>query len=349
MSTILEYVWIDGNEKLRSKIKVVNEVYLDVSGIINSKTYYWNFDGSSTNQSTTEYSDLLLKPVYACINPFFKDRKAFLVLCDVWINDNTPHPTNTHIQLQKYYDDDSVNNKEPWFGIEQEYFIIESNILTQYNSRPYRWNNITPPYGTKQGPYYCSVGSKNALGREIAEEHMLMCLNAGLKVCGMNAEVAPSQWEFQVGICTHFEIGHNLWMARYILERVAENYGCMIDYSPKLMNEYNGSGCHTNFSTTLTRGDNGLEEIKKAIIKLSLNHKEHMKVYGKDNEKRLIGIHETSSYEKFNYGDCDRSSSIRIPISVVNEQRGYFEDRRPAANMDPYLVCAKLIETVIEK
>jgi len=349
---ILEYIWIDGNQEFRSKIKIINNINnFDIQSIINNSEYYWNFDGSSTNQSTTEKSDLLLKPVFTCTNPFYNN--SYIVLCDVWLDDTTPHSTNTHIKIKKYYDDLLVNNNEPWFGIEQEYFIMKYNEQTNDSwNTPYGWvgdknHNKVAPYGDIQGPYYCSVGSKNNLGREIAEEHMLKCIDAGIKICGINAEVAPSQWEFQIGICTHKEIGHHLWMARYILERVAEKYRCWINYHPKPLINFNGSGCHTNFSTKQMRENNGIIYINDAIVKLSNKHKEHIEVYGIDNHMRLTGIHETSSIENFSMGNCNRGSSIRIPINVVKDKKGYFEDRRPAANMDPYLVCSKLIETII--
>ena len=368
MTAILEYIWIDGNGEFRSKTKVIpQERYkfkiIKESDILNNPEYYWNFDGSSTNQSVTEKSDLLLIPVFICKNPFYvqaydmnnsaRVATAYLVLCDVWIDINTPHPTNTHVKLAKYYEDKKVCEQVPWFGIEQEYFIMKHNSQTNNSwNTPYGWTadkdgKMIAPYGDIQGPYYCSVGSRNNLGREISEEHMLKCLEADIKICGTNAEVAPSQWEFQIGICNHLEIGHHLIMARYILERVAEKHGCWINYHPKPIPGFNGSGCHTNFSTKLMREEGGIKFINRAIDKLAEKHREHIEVYGKDNDMRLTGIHETSSIDEFSRGDCNRGSSIRIPINVMRDKKGYFEDRRPAANMDPYLVCAKLIETII--
>jgi glutamine synthetase len=368
MTAILEYIWIDGNGDFRSKTKTIlqeryNFKYIKENDILNNPEYYWNFDGSSTNQSVTEKSDLLLIPVFICKNPFYAQAydmnnsarvvTAYLVLCDVWIDINTPHPTNTHVKLAKYYEDKKVCDFEPWFGIEQEYFIMQHNPQTNnpWNT-PYGWKadkdgKMLAPYGDIQGPYYCSVGSKNNLGREIVDEHMLKCLESNIKICGVNAEVAPSQWEFQIGICEHLDIANHLIVARYILERVAEKHGCWINYHPKPIPGFNGSGCHTNFSTKKMREEGGIKFIKNAIDKLAVKHREHIEVYGKDNDMRLTGIHETSSIDEFSMGDCNRGSSIRIPINVMRDKKGYFEDRRPAANMDPYLVCSKLIETII--
>lgn len=343
---ILEYIWIDGYQKLRSKIKVVET--FNQNNIINNPEYYWNFDGSSTGQSITNNSDLLLKPVFVCKNPFYN--QSYLILCDVWIEDTTPHQTNKHINMSQYYNNLQVQEAEPWFGIEQEYFIMffEPNSCSNY---PYGWNkssnSFQPPFGSIQGPYYCSVGSRNALGREIAEQHMLYCLDAGIKICGLNAEVAPGQWEFQIGICNYKEIGHQLWVARYILERVAEKHNCWINFHPKPVPSYNGSGCHTNFSTKKTREEGGISEIHNLINKLEKEHNSHIEIYGDDNNQRLTGTHETSSINTFSRGNSDRTSSIRIPINVIRDGKGYFEDRRPASNMDPYLVCSKLIETCI--
>ena len=368
--TILEYVWIDGNGEFRSKVKVIrHEAYkhkiIHGEDIVNKPEYFWSFDGSSTNQAVTEKSDLLLIPVFVCENPLYahgwgnmrntsRVSQAFLVLCSVWIDPVTPHPTNTFVNMMKYFEHPKVVKEEPMFGLEQEYFIMKYNDKTNTHwNVPIGWTaeavskRPLAPYGDIQGPYYCSVGSKNAFGREIVEEHMLKCMEAGLQICGTNAEVAPGQWEFQIGIANHLEAAHQLLVARYILERVAEQHGCWINYHPKPLPGFNGSGCHTNFSTKKMREEGGLKHIRNAIDKLAQKHQEHIAVYGKDNEMRLTGNCETASIDTFSMGNCDRGSSIRIPIQVVKEQKGYFEDRRPAANMDPYLVCSKLIETII--
>ena len=143
-------------------------------------------------------------------------------------------------------------------------------------------------------------------------------------------------------------IGDHLWMARYILARVAELHNAYISYDPKpLGDEWNGSGGHTNFSTAKMRATNGLEVIKQAIDKLSKKHKEHLAVYGIGNERRLTGNHETSNMSNFTFGEYNRGSSVRIPVNVLIEGCGYLEDRRPASNADPYLVVAKMLETIL--
>jgi glutamine synthetase len=198
----------------------------------------------------------------------------------------------------------------------------------------------------EQGQYYCSVGGNNAFGRNVAEDHLKACLTAGIKISGINAEVAPGQWEFQIGICEGIEAGDHLWMARYLLDRISEKYNVYIVYHPKpLVGNWNGSGCHTNYSTQRMREEGGISEIYKAIELLGKKHEEHMQVYGQHNELRLTGRHETASYKVFTYGRADRGASIRIGNKTIQDGRGYFEDRRPSSNMDPYLVTAKIFET----
>ena len=72
-----------------------------------------------------------------------------------------------------------------------------------------------------------------------------------------------------------------------------------------------------------------------------------MEIYGKYNKERCSGNHETADYDTFSYGIADRGSSIRIPRETEKLGCGYFEDRRPASNMDPYLVTAKILETIM--
>ena len=346
---VAEYVFIDGFGTTRSKTRIIQGQIIpgqEARGLMFSIDV-WNVDGSSTGQSETGKSDIILLPRALFNDPFNESRdgiKYCLVLCDVMNIDGRPHPSNTRAQLFRVLEqlgETKINAEEPWFGIEQEYIIYDAATAL-----PYKWQPTT--YSSKQGSYYCGVGGNVAFGREIAMEHMNKCISAGVSICGVNGEVAPSQWEFQIGICNPIAVCDHLWMARYILARVAESYGAYISYDPKPLGAaWNGSGAHTNFSTAGMRADGGLGVIKAAIEKLAGQHKEHMAVYGDGNDRRLTGIHETSNMDKFTYGECDRGSSVRIPINVLAEGRGYFEDRRPAANADPYLVVAKILETVL--
>lgn len=158
-------------------------------------------------------------------------------------------------------------------------------------------NDVSWPYGwplgaypKPQGQYYCSVGAKNSYGREIMNAHYKACLYAGVKIYGTNAEVMPGQWEFQIGTCKGIEIGDHLWMARYLLMRVAEMFGLDASFEPKpISGDWNGSGGHLNYSDNLTRNDTNLENIKKQMENLEKTHTRLIKLYGENNELRLTG------------------------------------------------------------
>ena len=126
----------------------------------------------------------------------------------------------------------------------------------------------------------------------------------------------------------------------------------IINFEPKpLDGEWNGSGCHANYSTKNmregTKERKGIDYINDAIERLSKKHKEHMQVYGKDNDKRMTGKFETASYDIFSDGIANRCASIRRGNDTFKNEKGYFEDRRPSSNCDPYLVTSKLFETTV--
>lgn len=327
----LEYIWLDGykpTQSLRSKTRIEE----NFSGKLEDCPM-WSFDGSSTEQAPGGSSDCLLQPVAIFPDPARKN--AYLVMTEVLTADGKPHESNGRATI-----DDS--DDDFWFGFEQEYFL---------------WNPETNKplgfpdggYPAPQGPYYCSVGAKNAYGREIVEEHLDYCIEAGLNVEGINAEVATGQWEFQIFAKGAKAAGDQIWVARYLLERTAEKYGVAINWHCKPLGalDWNGSGMHANFSNTYTRTAASEEKIKKVCEAFRSVVKEHIDVYGADNHLRLTGKHETASIHDFSYGVSDRGASIRIPVYTKNKGwSGYLEDRRPNSAADPYKVAARIIKTV---
>ena len=312
----------------------------------------WSFDGSSTYQATTYDSEITLKPIKVVKCPFrnFSEEgshvAAVLVLCET-LKSGIPHSTNTRHEAMNIFSQ-QIDFK-PLFGIEQEYFMRDAYTdcvlgFVTYDKKI--MNEI------KQGNFYCGIGPDIAIGREISDAILNNLLYSGLTVAGVNGEVAPGQWEYQIGPACGIDAADQLWLSRYIATRTAESFSIIIDYSPKPqmcpgvdVGIFNGSGCHTNFSTKPMRCDGGLEVIKKAIKKLEAKHDEHIKKYGEDNEKRLTGSNETSNYKTFKFGVADRTASVRISESVIMAGCGYFEDRRPAANMDPYVVTSMIFKT----
>jgi len=334
-----EYVWIGGNGELRCKTKS-----LDCECKSIEDYPLWNFDGSSTEQAPGENSEVYIQPiaVYPCP---FRGGKNKLVLCECVVAlkedsmEMTPHPTNNRNHAVKVFD--SVKDHVTWFGIEQEYTLFYADGKT-----PFGWP--VNGYPKPQGPYYCSAGAENAFGRRIADAHYRACLYAGLKISGINAEVMCGQWEYQVGPCEGISSGDHHTMSRYILQRVCEDFGVVVSFDPKpIPGDWNGAGCHTNFSTKAMRDEGGYEHIINAIECLKVRHKEHIDAYGEGNDRRLTGAHETAHHGTFTYAVAHRGCSVRIPKTTALEKRGYLEDRRPASNMDPYIVTAMIAETTI--
>nr|CAA46723.1 glutamine synthetase [Zea mays] len=229
----------------------------------------------------------------------------------------------------------------PWYGIEQEYTLLQKDV-----SWPLGWP--VGGYPGPQGPYYCAAGADKAFGRDVVDAHYKACLYAGINISGINGEVMPGQWEFQVGPSVGISAGDEIWVARYILERITEMAGIVLSLDPKpIKGDWNGAGAHTNYSTKSMREAGGYEVIKEAIEKLGKRHREHIAAYDGGNERRLTGRHETADINTFKWGVANRGGSIRVGRDTEKEGKGYFEDRRPASNMDPYVVTGMIADTTI--
>lgn len=329
MSYRAEYIWIDGTEPtalLRSKTKIVADG--EEPGI-------WGFDGSSTNQAPGNNSDCVLQPVYVCPDPV-RGGDNVLVMNEVLLPDMSPHPSNTRRACAEVAE--KYAKHEPWFGIEQEYTFLS-------DGRPLGWP--ISGYPGPQGPYYCGVGSDEIWGREVVEAHTTACLDAGIAISGTNAEVMMGQWEFQVGPVGPLEVSDQLWVARWLLYRVGEEFDIVATLDPKpIAGDWNGAGAHTNFSTKSMR--ESYEPIVKGAEALGKSHDEHINNYGAGVDLRLTGLHETAPWTDYSYGVSDRGASVRIPWQTARDQKGYLEDRRPNANMDPYVVTRLITNTVCE-
>ena len=322
-----EYIWIDGTQptaKMRSKTKVIDD------GV---EPMIWAFDGSSTQQATGDNSDVVLNPVLVLPDPL-RGGDHKLVMTETLLTDMTPHPSNTRAACAAA--SDKYRSFDMWFGIEQEYTYFDG-------VKPLGWPNNGFP--APQGGYYCGVGADEVFGRDIVEDHMDACMEAGIHISGINAEVMPGQWEFQIGPVDSPRAADELWLARWLLYRIAENYDVSATLDPKpVKGDWNGAGAHTNFSTKQMR--ESYEPCIAAAEALSKKHDLHIVNYGDRIEERLTGEHETARYDTFFYGESDRGASVRIPWQVVKDRKGYIEDRRPNANCDPYVVTRLIIETV---
>ena len=344
MLSKVTYIWIDGSEpysKLRSKVRIIEQPKTELQP---EDLPEWGFDGSSTNQAPTDSSDLIIRPVRVVMNPL-EGEGNFLALCEVFNPDGTPHETNRRARLSELMAK-VADEHDPWVGFEQEYTLFKGEY-------PLGW----PEHGNPapQGPYYCGVGSDEVCDRSLIEDHTDACIDAGLMIFGTNAEVMPGQWEIQMGYrgiasekADPLTVSDHVWIARWLLYRLGEEYSvnARLDAKP-IKGDWNGAGMHTNFSTNATRNpDGGIDTIHAAVTALEGRHSAHIEKYGHGLADRLTGQHETCDIHEFRSGVSDRGSSIRIPLPVGQQGYGYFEDRRPAANANPYEVCSLLIETV---
>lgn len=325
-----EYIWLDGNKpeaNLRSKTKVL--VLDNYEGALDVLPE-WSFDGSSTQQAEGHSSDCVLKPVRVYVDSARKN--GFLVMCEVFTADGAPHPTNFRAEIEDDSDD-------YWFGFEQEYVLMQDGKPVGFPA---------DGYPAPQGPYYCAVGNGNVVARDFVEEHLDLCLDAGISLTGVNAEVMLGQWEYQCFGKGAKKASDDLWVSRYLLYRLSESYGFTIELHPKpVKGDWNGSGMHANFSNEAMRSVGGEKLFKDICESFRPHHEEHIAVYGSSNEQRLTGLHETQSIDAFSYGVSDRGSSIRIPVQVPqNDWKGYLEDRRPASNANPYRVASRIVKSI---
>ncbi len=327
----LEYLWLDGYEptpNLRGKTQIKE---FDTFPTL-EQLPMWGFDGSSTKQAEGGSSDCMLKPIRHF--PDSTRKNGVLVMCEVMMPDGTPHPSNKRATI--------LDDTGAWFGFEQEYFFYK-------DGRPLGFPQAG--YPAPQGMYYTGVGFSNVgdVARKIVEEHLDLCLDAGINHEGINSEVAKGQWEFQIFGKGSKRAADEMWVARYIMQRLCEKYAIDIEYHCKPLGDtdWNGSGMHANFSTEYMRTVGGKAYFEKLMKAFEEAREDHIAVYGPHNEMRLTGKHETASIHEFSYGIADRGASIRVPHSFANNgYKGYLEDRRPNSEGDPYQIASQILKTI---
>ena len=341
----LDYVWLDGYEtkNMRMKTRYYNGYEIDIKDVP-----VWGFDGSSTDQAEGKNSDCILEPVKLYRDASDPMGMTHIVLCEVMNPDGSPHETNSRAKMRQIIEDcgglEKVS-KDMMFGIEQEYVIFDKKT-----GRPSGWpdNGFPPP----QGRYYCGVGGDCVEHQDLIDEHASICNRAGIPIQGTNAEVMLSQWEYQVGPANAIDVCDHLWVARYLLEKMAAKENLYIRLDPKpISGDWNGSGAHINFSSKFMREDATIELLKDMCSALGKFKMEMLSTYGNDNQLRLTGKHETAHINDYNWGVSDRGASIRIPASTAIKGKGHLEDRRPAANIDPYEAVAAITKyvNIVEK
>ena len=329
----LEYIWLDGYKpvpNLRGKTQL--KEFAEFPKL--EQLPLWGFDGSSTQQAEGHNSDCVLKPV--AVFPDGGRKDGAIVMCEVLNPDGTAHATNARATI--------LDDPGAWFGFEQEYFLYKDGRPLGFPANG---------YPAPQGPYYTGVGFKNVgdIAREIVEEHLDLCLFAGINHEGINAEVAKGQWEFQIFGKGSARAADEMWIARYLLLRLTEKYSVDVEWHCKPLGDtdWNGSGMHANFSTTHLREVGGKDYFLALMAAFEKNRAAHIAVYGPDNHLRLTGKHETASIDQFSWGIANRGASIRVPHSFANNgYKGYLEDRRPNSAGDPYQIASQILKTISE-
>ncbi|CAK1604237.1 unnamed protein product [Parnassius mnemosyne] len=330
------YVWVDGSGiNMRSKDRT-----FDFLPKTHKDLPIWYYDGSNTAQANPENSDTFIFPEVIYHDPFRRG-SHIIVLSDTYQNNYEPTQTNYRKNCVMLCEKGDV--EEPWFGFNQEFFF------TTTDGRPLGW----PPggYPAPPGPYYCAIGANKIVARDLMEAFFRCCLFAGVKINGINPGATPSQWNFQVGPSPGIRSADDLWMARYILSRLAEEYGVVASFDPQPVPDWPGNGTFVYFSTKDMREEDGILVIERAIDKLARRHGVHINEYdannGADNACRLTGKHGMPHIRDFTAGVANRNCAVRIPRQVSEDKRGYLEDRRPAANADPYRVTSILLKTCV--
>jgi len=334
------YIWIDSTqEQLRQKTATLDSFPSDVSEL-----KIWNFDGSSTGQASGNYSDVLLRPVAFFRDPFRRGNHI-LVFCECLREDGNPHPNDARRPLAQTIE--SCQEKDPLFVLEQQYTMLD------LKHRPLGWPQPSG-FPSATGDSYCGIGADRSFGRDIAEAHISACLFAGVKIEGMRGGLMPGQWAFRIGPGSGVEVADHLWVARFILHQVAEQFGVVISIHPNPVAKISTSFLPVYLATKEIREEKGLKAAEEAAKRLRETHESYQEIFRREQgrefsiefSRELSRDFSRDLSRDFSRADLDPRDLVRAREVPESWGSKYLEDGRPASNCDPYVLIQKIAETV---
>lgn len=303
------------------------------------------FDGSAVEGFTrVEESDMLLRPDLSTflIYPQFsreegeRGRVARLI-CDVALPDGTPFTGDPRYVLRQQIERAQAMGFEMFVGTEPEFFLFErtaTGLVSTVTHDKAGYFDLAP------------IDKGERIRREIANKLVEM----GFEIEGAHHEVAPGQHEIDFRYAPALETADRIATFKFVVKRVALEYGLIASFLPKPMPGVNGSGMHCHLS--LFQGglnafaeparEYGLSQTATQFIAGLLDHAQGITAITNplvNSYKRLVPGFEAPV--NIAWSTSNRSALIRIPSKRGNSTRA--EVRMPDPSCNPYLALAVML------
>lgn len=308
---VFEYICLDNESKFRSKTVFSFKSIDELEEVI--------VDSSMISNVVVESHDIILVPVKCILNPFIRDEKHWLVMCEIRYPNGSIHKTNTRDPLKILTD----NHSDYQLGITQQFVLFDKD-----EKKPVGWNDKIDVMKN-----YSSKLDFMKFSQPIIDIMIEYLIHVGIQISNIQMERMVSRWSVTFQPKSLTEACDDLFLFRYIIQRISANNNVIVNFHPDpIQNSKIYTRCYLNLSSLKMRDEDGIQEIDRACKKLELKHLEQFKSFCEYNGKH------------FAYGQ--NSSRYDVVIHLSQNNGGYIEDKRFSGDCDIYSITTQIVKTI---